>query len=665
MRLQVRRGRSRSWRGASRPPSEVQARCDLWRDGNGPNGRSGGHATRILPRRSGRSVVSGLPQSVPWPALRRSGSRHRQFGPVAVSPPPPYVLRLDLGGTAPVGPVEPLVAFAHLTDLHVTDAQSPARAEYLDRLGDDDSPVADRLGPVGTYRPQEPLTCHVVEAMVRAVRRIDRGPVLGAPLDMVWCTGDAVDNAQRNELDAVLGLLTGAGPVVPDSGSLDGYHGVGTAAFYDQRYWHPDGSPAGAITDRPRSAWGFPVVPGLHAAARLPFAPTGIGLPVNLAVGNHDRLLAGTVPPSAALAAIAAGGRKTVGLPAGVDAYAMADILAGAEQRPPELVAALRDAPWTVVPADARRRPLVLQEWWSALRQTGGRSARAASCGAEALYYAVDHGPVRFVVLDTSNPEGGWQGSVDEEQMAWLHDLLVDSSTTWIDEQGRRQRARRERRHVVLVSHHPLATLVNRWSSRGRVRSCADDVLRLISRFPDVVAWINGHTHVHRVTALPPAAGPGGIWQITTASHVDWPQQARVVEIGLDASSGQVVIATTAVDHAGAVDPRHLELGDVLTLAGWSRTLAANHWSLRGEWHASAARNAGGRPDGGPDDEAVGVPAAVGVVGASRLVPDAGVGSGAGRWAATGIPGSPGQPSPQHAPGDGHANVIAVRPVAW
>jgi len=95
-----------------------------------------------------------------------------------------------------------LVAFVQVSDLHVTDAQSPGRPEFLDRLGDDDSPVADLVGAVGTYRAQESLTHHVVEAMTARLRRTDTGPVTGLPVTGstpgccdAWCSAPSTRRA--------------------------------------------------------------------------------------------------------------------------------------------------------------------------------------------------------------------------------------------------------------------------------------------------------------------------------------------------------------------------------------------------------------------------------------------------------------------------------------
>lgn len=143
------------------------------------------------------------------------------------------------------------------------------------------------------------------------------------------------------------------------------------------------------------------------------------------------------------------------------------------------------------------------------------------------------------------------------------------------------------------MSHRPLETLINGYAPDALPRRLENDVSRLLARFPNVVCWVNGHTHTSAVRAvptdLPPgspadrslAVQPGGWWQITTPSHIDWPQRARVVELALDELTGDLLIGTAMVDHLGAVDPRFGELGDSAVLAGWSRELAANAWQGR------------------------------------------------------------------------------------
>ena len=57
-------------------------------------------------------------------------------------------------------------------------------------------------------RPQEALTAHAVDAMLRTVNAV-RGPVTGAAPELAVTTGDAIDNAQWNEMQAFLALFDG------------------------------------------------------------------------------------------------------------------------------------------------------------------------------------------------------------------------------------------------------------------------------------------------------------------------------------------------------------------------------------------------------------------------------------------------------------------------
>jgi hypothetical protein len=131
-----------------------------------------------------------------------------------------------------------------------------------------------------------------------------------------------------------------------------------------------------------------------------------------------------------------------------------------------------------------------------------------------------------------------------------------------------------------VFSHHSLETLINGYAAGDRVRHLAAEVEALLLRFPNVVCWFNGHTHAHAIRAVRAAAGHG-FWQVTTASHVDWPQQGRIVELAVDADRGDLVVTVAVFDHAGVVDPRSAGLDEPRTLAGWSRELSANAWQGR------------------------------------------------------------------------------------
>jgi metallophosphoesterase (TIGR03767 family) len=472
-----------------------------------------------------------------------------------------HLVRTELCGGSLAGgwqrSATPLLVLAHLSDTHVMDHQSPGRAELVDRFSDPDSPLRPAVGIIGTYRAQELFTYQVAEAMVQAVRQTTAAPVSAAPLDFAIVTGDATDNCQLNELRSYIDLLDG-GDIVPDSGDPQRYEGVAAPSVEDERYWHPDGGPA----DLPRTRYGFPDAPGVLAAARRPFLATGLRLPWYAVHGNHDNMMQGTVRPGALVAGFAVGSIKLVTPPDDVDAARLLTRFSSAETD--ALAELARGARLAVTPDPGRvmvTRSDHIREHFRSSGTPRGHGYTERNVADGTAYYAFDHGPIRCVVLDTVNHHGGWQGSIDATQLSWLEAELAASAAG----------------PVVLFSHHPLETLVNDTRPPGADRRVVADELReVLLAHPCVVAWLNGHTHVHSVTAISDGGG-SGYWQITTASHIDWPQQARIVEF-LSTPSG-LAIACTVIDSAAAAG--YSGSSEPADLAALARELAANDWQVR------------------------------------------------------------------------------------
>jgi hypothetical protein len=80
---------------------------------------------------------------------------------------------------------------------------------------------------------------------------------------------------------------------------------------------------------------------------------------------------------------------------------------------------------------------------------------------------------------------------------------------------------------------------------------------------------------------------------VTTASHIDWPQQARIIEL-LETDHG-LALACTVIDSAAPAGYRGD--GDPADLAALGRELAANDWQLRDLITADGGAGAGTAAD--------------------------------------------------------------------
>ena len=223
-------------------------------------------------------------------------------------------------------------------------------------------------------------------------------------------------------------------------------------------------------------------------------------------------------------------------------------------------------------------------------------------------YYSFSPKPgLRFVVLDTITDECGSEfcseGSIDDAQFQWMREQIAAA-----EELGQ---------YAIFFGHHTLRTIRfpssdateqplhfgQRFDRRspGNPQSPGggETVEELFCSSPAVLGYVAGHEHANYVErhdcaddqppppscVVPAACRNPHFWQISTAAHIDYPQQARMIELVKLGSNMSFVL--TVLDHNGPANPggplpRQEESGQapdgVVRLAGIGREIAYNDY---------------------------------------------------------------------------------------
>ncbi|MGC0315104.1 TIGR03767 family metallophosphoesterase [Kitasatospora acidiphila] len=459
-----------------------------------------------------------------------------------------------------------LASFVQFTDMHLTDTESPMRFEYLGHLDD------------AACRPQETLTVRGASALIERVNALGSGPYTGMPFNLVVTTGDNTDNHEQIELDWYLSVMSG-GPITPNSGDPNRYEGVQNSG--DPAYWNPEL----AFQDTYKQA-GFPQLPGFLTAAGRTFRAPGLTTPWYTTLGNHDDSIVGTLPDLGLLNDVYTGNRKLEG----VNAADAAQIFALFKTDPAgallKIGQLLGDASLVrQVTPDDRRKPFTPKSFAQAHLDpavTGpgpfghGFTADAAASGDLYYTFPIADGVVGISV-DTTNMAGWADGSIGTAQLHWLEQQLQAHSGHWYDTDGNVVRGGAGGDYIMVFSHHTSTTMGNLLPDPRNIfdgRHNGSELVALLQRYPNVVAWVNGHTHMNQITAHGHAVPERSFWEVNTASHIDFPQHARVIELA-DNGDGTISLFTTLIESAAPYATSFDDTSDA-NLAALYRELSYN-----------------------------------------------------------------------------------------
>jgi Ca2+-binding RTX toxin-like protein len=522
--------------------------------------------------------------------------------------------------------------FAQMTDFQLADEESPARVEFVD------PGPSSAWRPQEAFVP---YMVEYTVRQVNAFAGDSPFPGSDATMDFSLITGDQADNNHRNETVWIRELLEGGEPQNFDTGidptgydpTLPGcataqanpvtlarlkneadnnlYTGVQDHDDYEsltsEAYFYDPDIPADS------TEYGhFPQYMGLmDRAQQVTFTPEGLNMPFYLANGNHDVLVQGNEDANLAFERIALGCEKVFGpTPAAPGPGSLPDpdflFLPGLETAP--------------VPPDPERQ-LLSKPQIKRIYADGTDPAadpeqghgfglvdpaeNAASNGSASYYSWEPITGMQFISIDT-NSEGGQtaegvapgssNGNIDDPQFQWL--------------KGELEAAQAANKLIVLFGHHPVRSMNTPIIDEQASPCTVDDshghdinpgcdidprastpihlgdeelpgtgqtFVELLDGYPNVIAYVPGHTHEHRLT--PFQRQDGSLWwELNTSAVVDHPTQSRLIEV-FDNQDGTLSIFTNVIDHgsSSAAPPPGSAAGfDENQLASIGRTLAYN-----------------------------------------------------------------------------------------
>ena len=404
-----------------------------------------------------------------------------------------------------------LLNFFAITDVHITDEESPASAIFFGIF----SNVSSGYSPVMILTPQ------VLDAAVQTINKQHQQK----PFDFGISIGDSANSAQHNELRWYIDILDGK-TIKPDSGAID----------------DPVTGPYNDYQDEFQTA-------GLDPAIKW-----------YQTLGNHDHFFTGFLPPNNYLQQTLIG-TDIINLgdvftdPAGLDSRG--NYMGSINGSTPNgtVIGVGPESSFSTTPqiraADSDRYALNTSAWMNEFFNTtsspnghGFNQADAATGFACYSFEPRSDVPIKVIVLDDtqSNTDpvdtgslGYGHGSLDKKRYDWLVNEL--------------ENGQRDGKLMIISAHIPIGVRsypdMAGWSKYAYVSQ--DSLIAKLKTYPNLVLWISGHLHLNQVTAFAsddPNRPEYGFWEVQTSSLRDYPQNYRTFDIERNTDNSVSVFIT-------------------------------------------------------------------------------------------------------------------------
>ncbi len=427
----------------------------------------------------------------------------------------PYEKRLDLMpdsyAAISVRNTAKLLNFFAMTDIHITDKESPAQAIYFGFKG----------GIISAYSGIMLYTTHVLDAAVQTVNALHKTN----PIDFGISLGDDANNSQYNETRWFIDILDGK-LINPDSG----------------------------LKDDP--------IPGTHNDYQDEFQAAGLdkSIPWYQAVGNHDHNWMGCFPKDDYIQKSYIGDSiikmgKNIFAPGGTTERTLymgvmdgrtiyGDIIG---------IGPVSTTKPVIIAADPNRRSLSSIGWSNEFFNTtsnpvghGFDKADAARGFACYAFEPKPDVPLKVIVLDDTQKDG------DPSKDVHGHSFLDQERYNWLVKELDKGQA--EGKLMVIAAHIPIGLKSVDpelgWDPNAPLSEAT--LVAKLHTYPNLILWVAGHRHLNTVTALksPDTTHPElGFWEVETPSLREFPQQFRTFNIVRN-SDNTISIFATDIDPA-------------------------------------------------------------------------------------------------------------------
>ncbi len=390
-----------------------------------------------------------------------------------------------------------LLNFFAITDIHITDKESPTQSIYYSFI-----PWMFK-STISCYSPAMLYSTHTLDAAIQTINKLQKQ----SAFDFGLTLGDMANSSMYNETRWFIDILDGK-KINPDSGKKD----------------DPIAGPGNDYQDEFQAA-------GLDKS--IPWYAT---------MGNHDHFLMGADPfndrirNNATSSEILRLGNVFIDKKAALDQETFSMGTIDGSTRYGDIIGAGKVAEMTsfpVIPSDPDRRILAKQQTRAEFSNTTtlplghGFENITTMDGCYTFEPKADL-PLRIIVIDDTQDETDvpgtglyGAGSLANGREAWLMAQL--------------QAGQQEGKLMIIAAHVPIGVEPN-GSMLGWYPDQTEEnrIIAELKKYPNLILWASGHRHRSQVTAFTSddADHPeNGFWEVETKSLKEFPQQFRTFRI--------------------------------------------------------------------------------------------------------------------------------------